>query len=563
MIRALLLLSVVAGCTETIRIQADSLEGLVALEVYPSDAVVTVTDLAPPEHTLQFVAIGRFSDGTTRDVTPLVGWSIDNVWLGAFDGNGLFTASQTAAGHAAVTIRAHGELASAPLTVIIDATIVDTAFPPPRAGLFEATPASGGPTISYPTTGTRFPQGLASTLFQFGTGTSYDAYRLRFDSDVMHLKIETGAKRWQATGALQSLLEGSGREGPISLTVDGTSSTGQGTVFASTPITLEYSRDTPDTPLFYWSASTNGVMRASLRSATASKLYPSSTTCVGCHAISKNASSMAMGYDNTISTDLEQIDVATLTPTIPATTRQPMGWATYSPDGSKLVVANNGVLTLLDAANGTSLGIVPLPAMRYATHPDWSPDGAYLAVALTSQTPNNLDVKSAGIARIPYNNGAWGAPEVLVNGSASSNNYFPKWSPDGRYLAFVHATSASQGAKSAELLVMPAEGGSPIYLSTASHRIASGNVGDLANTMPSWGPPQPEHMWLAFVSARPYGDLIPTGGRGQIWITSLDLDASTDSSTPAFWLPCQDVTVLNNNPVWTSLVLTIRPEPGR
>jgi hypothetical protein len=556
MIRALLLLSVVAGCTETIRIQADSLDGLESLAIYPSDAAITVTDLAPPEHTLQYIAIGRFSDGTTREVTSLVGWSVDNVRLGALDGNGLFTATQTAAGHGMVTIRAHGQEASTPLTVIIDAAIVDTTFPPPRAGLFAGDPVAGGPTPTYPTSGTRFPQGLASTLFQYQATTTYDAYRLRFDSDVLHLKVETGASRWRADGVMQTILEGSGLEGPIALTVDATTSGGAGTIYASTPITLTYSLDTPDTPMFFWSASTNGVMRGSLATSTASKLYPSSGVCVGCHTISRDAGRMAMGYDNATSTDLETIDLGTLSPTIPATAREPMGWATYSPDGSRLVVANNGVLTMLDSTTGASLGVVPLPPMRYATHPDWSPDGQSLAVALTSQTPNNLDVKAASIARIPYNDGAWGAPQVLVSGSSTNNNYFPKWSPDGRHLAFVHATSASQGAKNAELLVMPAEGGQPKYLATASHRVGGADVGDLANTMPSWGPPQPEHQWLAFVSSRAYGDVLPSGTRGQIWITSLDLDASTDSSTPAFWLPCQDVTVLNNNPVWANLVVT-------
>jgi hypothetical protein len=91
---------------------------------------------------------------------------------------------------------------------------------------------------------------------------------------------------------------------------------------------------------------------------------------------------------------------------------------------------------------------------------------------------------------------------------------------------------------------------------TANHRVGGADMGDLANAMPAWGPTQPEHAWLAFVSARPYGDVLRAGGRGQIWITSLDLEASSDSSTPAFWLPCQDVTVLNNNPVWTGPVLT-------
>jgi hypothetical protein len=38
----------------------------------------------------------------------------------------------------------------------------------------------------------------------------------------------------------------------------------------------------------------------------------------------------------------------------------------------------------------------------------------------------------------------------------------------------------------------------------------------------------------------------------QIWVTSLDLAAAGDPSTTAFWLPCQDPSVLNMVPAWWS-----------
>jgi Tol biopolymer transport system component len=557
--RALLLLSAMTGCTERIQITPDPLVGLVGLDIIPGDVTVTVTDLAPPHRTFQYSAMGRFDDGSIRDMTADVGWSLDNTRLGAVDGNGLFTASQTAAGYGIVTARVHGESTTSTLAVMIDATVVDTTFPPPRSDLFTPTPVTGdpaAPVIQYPTGGTRFPQGIASTLFQYSAPTTYDAYRLRFESPVLRLAVETGADRWQAEGDLQRLLSGTGLAAPITLAVDGTLSTGSGTVYGSAPISLSFSRDAQAGPLFFWSASTNGIMRGGLDTTSASKLYPETTTCVGCHAISRDNLAMAMGYDNTVSIDLQSINVASLQTQISAASSTPMGWATYSPDGSQLVVANNGILSIVDAITGSVIGKVPLPAMRFATHPDWSPDGSYLAVALTSQTPNNLDVKSASIARIPFNGGAWGMPEILVSGSASNNNYFPRWSPDGQFIAFVHATTSSQGAKSAELMLIPGSGGSPTYLAAASHLVGPATLGDLSNTMPHWSPRVGDFAWLAFVSARPYGEVIPTTGRGQIWITSVDLAAAGDSSSPAFWLPCQDVTVLNNNPVWAGEVLT-------
>lgn len=551
MTRAILVL-MLCGCTETVELVRDPLENVASIEIFPADARVTVTDLAPPQHTLQYQAMGRLADGSTRDVTALVTWSTNNKLLGDFEGEGLFVASHLAAGRTTIEARAGALTASGALTVAIDTTIVDSAFPPPMANLFD--PASlvvtgdpNAPAMTYPVDGTLMPQGLASTLFQYTRGTS-DAFQLTFESDVLHLAIETGADRWEADGTMQRLLATTALDGPLRVSVRGTSATAPGTIYAGRAIALAFTADTPHNPLYYWSASTNGIMRGGIAVASASELYPSSNdTCVGCHAISRNGSQMAMASNNGVSFDLQTIDLGTLATVIPPTPARPMGWASYSPEGDRLVVADDGVLTEYDARTGAVIGPVPLPASRYATHPDWSPDGMYLAVALTNQAPNYLDVRGASIARIPHNGGAWGPPEILVTGSSTNNNYFPRWSPDGSQIAFVHATGASEGNESAELALIARAGGAPRPLHVANQ--GSGN------TMPAWGPHSGERAWLAFVSSRPYGSVL-AGGRGQIWVTSVDLTRNADSTTSAFWLPCQDVTVLNYAPVWTSEVVT-------
>jgi hypothetical protein len=232
-----------------------------------------------------------------------------------------------------------------------------------------------------------------------------------------------------------------------------------------------------------------------------------------------------------------------------------MGWATYSPGGTTLVVANDGALTEYDARTGTVIGTISIGTNKYATHPDWSPDGTSLAIALTAQIPTNLDVKASSIAVLPRNGGTWGAPQMLVTGSNTNNNYFPRWSPDGSVLAFVHATTTSRGAVSAELMLIPKSGGSPAPLAMANTHVGHADLVDLANTMPAWAPNVGQHAWLAFVSARPYGNVL-SGGRGQIWISAVDLTTAGAPSHPAFWLPSQDVTVLNNTPSWSGDQIT-------
>ena len=210
------------------------------------------------------------------------------------------------------------------------------------------------------------------------------------------------------------------------------------------------------------------------------------------------------------------------------------------------------MLTLRDASTGLPMGSpdgrVDLPTK--ATHPDWSPDGSYVAVALSSDI-SNMEIKGGAIARIPYSEGVFGAPEILVPGSATNNNYFPKWSPDGRFIAYVNATTGSRTATSADLHVIRADGGTPIELRLANHRVGGvDDVPGLANTMPSWGPSTGDIAWLSFASTRPYGGIMPNADRGQIWITGLDLEREGDPSFASFWLPSQDVRVLNNNPIW-------------
>jgi len=555
-----LLLTAVAGCTETIELTHDPLANLESLEVVPDDAKITITDLAPPYHTLQYQAMGRFRDGSTQDVTGLVTWSIANEALGAFEPSGLFVTSAAAVGTTRVLVTSRELAVETGLTVTVDATILDSTFPPPAGQLFPpgATVITGdatrSPELLYPADETVFPRTLSRTLFQIARGDLNDAASIQFDNELLHLVVETGSDRWAADGTIQQLISSAAEQAPIRTEIRATSSTAPASIYGSTPTTFTVSRDTPGGALYFWSASTNGIMRGRLDATSAAKLYPGQSTCVGCHALARDGAQLAMGSENGASFDLLSIDVGTLATVVPASLARPMGWATYSPDGSRLVVANNGVLTEYDAHTGAVIGTISV-GNTFATHPHRSPDGASLAIAMTGAMPTNRDVKAASIAVLARSGTTWSAPQVLLTGSNSSNNYFPRWSPDGSVLAFVHATTASQGAASAELMIMPKAGGSPTPLAKANYRVGHVDMPALSNTMPVWAPYIGQHAWLAFVSARPYGNVL-AGGRGQIWISAVDLNNPTAPSHPAFWLPSQDVTVLNYNPSWSGEAIT-------
>jgi Tol biopolymer transport system component len=574
MTRVLLLLASlcwVAGCTETIQLGGGQLSGLVSLELRPPAAVATVTDLNAGPVVVKFHAIGRFVDGTRRDVTHLVEWSVDNPTPGTVS-DGTYLTSNAAGGHVIVRARAlagEGALqADADMHVVISLDLVDGVFPPPIGSedLFspEAAVEVGGeraPTLLYPAPGTLFPQDLSRIVFQHAPSPQTDAYRLRLISDSLYISILTGGTRWQPDGAVWSLIAATHPGAEVGLLVEAASSSQPGTIYSAPQATLHFARGGGGGVIYHWSAGSSSIMRSTLSSESPTRLYPldPDVTCAGCHSVSRDGKQMVLGYDGE---NLRTIDLEFQTPLIasPPMPVRPMGWSTFSPDGELIVVADEGTLTLRDAQTGNtvgpSLGRLPIPVALNASHPDWSPDGSFVAMTLTADV-TNMSVGSGAIARIPYDasTGTWGTHEILVGGSLTNNNYFPKYSPNGRFIAFVHSTGPSQGAPLAELRMIRADGGAQITLNTASHRLgAVDGVPDLANTMPSWAPDVDGNLaWLAFASSRPYGEIIPVRGTAQVWITGIDLaraEIGIDPSYAAFWLTSQDVRVVNNNPIW-------------
>jgi hypothetical protein len=557
----LVLVLVLAGCLETVRFGEAPLAGLVALSITPAQTTVTITDLEHPPTVVTYTALGSFDDGTTRDITAHVGWGVDNRYPGGFVGDGRYETSQAAGGHVVVRAVAGDTEGTAELRVIVRLTIIDGVFPPPLGAeaLFApdtpiiAGPSPRSPALLYPAHATRFPQGLARLLFQLATGLDNDAFRLRFSSDVLDLTVLTGADRWQPDAAIWTLIASSHPDREAQLVIDAASTIQPGAIHTSAPAALSFARASPGGILYYWSAGTSGIMRAAPSATFATPFYPAApaTTCASCHSVSRDGSKMVLGYDGE---KLQIVALGDLTTVPNAAAGRPMGWAAFSPAGDLVVVAEKGTLTLRDAVSGLPVGPdqgrVPLPAK--ATHPDWSPDGQHLAVALSGDVANR-EVKAASIARLSYVEGVWGAVEILVP-AAGDNNYFPRWSPDGRFLAYVRATGSSRGAASAELRLIPAGGGTPIPLRLANGRVGDADdVADLANTMPAWWPGGGDRGWLAFASARPYGAIRPLVGAPQIWIAAIDLalaEEGVDPSYPAFWLPSQDIRVRAHNPVW-------------
>lgn len=190
---------------------------------------------------------------------------------------------------------------------------------------------------------------------------------------------------------------------------------------------------------------------------------------------------------------------------------------------SQLFFPLQGILVVYDRQART---FAALPGADDRTlvqsNPSWSPDGRtlYFARAKARKLPNLRNKESAlltadeckefteggeifqyDLYRIPFAGGKGGTPEPVPGASANGkSNYFPKCSPDGRWLVFCQARSFMLLQPDSRLYIMPAAGGEP--------RLMRCNTGRM-NSWHSWSP---NGRWLVFSSKAfsPYTQLFLT-----------------------------------------------------
>jgi tetratricopeptide (TPR) repeat protein len=149
---------------------------------------------------------------------------------------------------------------------------------------------------------------------------------------------------------------------------------------------------------------------------------------------------------------------------------------------SQLFFPVKGILAVHDSQ---TKGFAALPGAdnpEYVqSNPAWGPEGDYLLFArapkveLTNIADNDKILLSAteaedfvkrrtlvryDVMKIPFNNGAGGEAVPLEGASGDGkSNYFPKVSPDGRWVVFCKADSFMLLQADARLFIVPAEGG--------------------------------------------------------------------------------------------------------
>lgn len=546
------------------------LSGLVSLTVMPQSASLSVDNQGAMK-TQAYQAIGHFTDQPDSDVTSQVNWKIDNASIGTISRSGLFTTSNQAGGQGVITAFS-GSISGTAQVVVQFQPVISGAGAPADAGSKLPPTAAGtlmapnSPTIVYPSNNTLFPRNIFKIRFEWTAGTGNNLYRLDFKSPQLSMSVYTTSTNWTPDQTQWGYLANSNAGGKATWTVYATNTANPTVVYRSNPVDLNFSRSPVDGAIYYWSTTVAGVRRATVSdSAPTDFLTPAQIgKCVACHTVSRNGA--RVGADIGGNT-LGVYNVKDRSVVIDPMQGIAMAWTTFNPDNTRIVTASKGVLTLRNGDTGAVINTMPL-APKYGTMPDWSPDGKLLVFAY-SAVNKDRGVSGSSIATMEYNGGTWTNLKTIVQSTGNSDSkYYPSFSPDSKWIAYVSAAGGnSDNNDAAKLFIVAADGTSaPIDLGQANRWVNNADLGataQLADTMPTWAPTKPgETMFLAFTSIRAYGTVYAAGKYKQMWVTGIDPAKlpGQDPSYPAFRLPFQGDTENSHRPFWAEDVLA--PPPG-
>jgi hypothetical protein len=600
----------------------EPIAGLEALRVTPGSRDVT-SDGSKLASRVVFHASGRFASGE-RDVSDLVEWSLARPEVGTIAGGSFESAA--VGGVTEVRARAGDVVGTAQLRVQLGVVrnrgLDDDAVSAFETG--EATDrATGGPQLVYPIADSIVPSNLTHVRYQWRAPDELDSFEVRIDSANARLRYYTGDREWLDDAETSRFLALSNAGDSVSIRVRAFASGKPTVVYRSDAVTVQVAAASLPGAAFYWSSTARGIKRGELGADHAVRVVTDPTgatanTCTGCHALSRDGTHLAVadGTDRLALFTIPEwtpvtFDGAPMTmpppPPMPmmgkgANAMPPMpepppmaappamlpgmpamppmrppadyGWGSFNPAGTQLVYAAKGKLHILDTSTGAELPKVKLPPDTTVTHPDWSPDGAFIAVTyvmgMGKAPKGDKLVRGSSIARIPVlEDGMLGEPETVAASEAPDDTLaFPAFSPDGHWIAFARAIGASKDNPSSQLWIVAADGSSAPVLLERANRVSGLDLtlSAAANSLPTWAPTTDGTLpFLTFSSARDYGDVVVDAHRDQLWASAIDLDAlaaGREPSAPPFWLPFQDPFENNHRALWSPASAACVPGTG-
>jgi hypothetical protein len=430
------------------------------------------------------------------------------------------------------------------------------------------------PLLLYPAENYLLPPNLNRFAISW-QDTVHDIWQVRLVSDLIDIEIYTQETELELDTTLWSLVASSHPEAEFKVIVSGALQSQAGCV-RTDAVTLALAKEKIAGGIYYWATSgAGGIIRYDFgRTDAKAEVYytvdDAGGQCVGCHMLSRDGKKMALTFEGGEG-DAAVIDVETKSISSEKMFRG--GFKTFTPDGASIVASAGGVLNLIDDKTGAIVAKLDTGIMP-STMPDFSPNGKYLAYVRSNNFEVDWSFAAGEIVIASFGDNALSDVKVLVPADEKFNNYYPTFSPDGRWLLF-NRSSATEGHDmdsysdpGAELWVISVDGGTPIRLARANGYSGWGN------SWPRWAPFRQSYkngnlLWFTFSSIRDYGsrvnntlqqqmgmEMIP-----QIWMAAFDpaeAAAGRDPSTAAFWLPFQDATTNNHIAQWVEQVVDVK-----
>lgn len=244
-----------------------------------------------------------------------------------------------------------------------------------------------------------------------------------------------------------------------------------------------------------------------------------SAGCVGCHTVSAASGQIAavtMGGTG-------RLRVTTLDGRVVNVPEVYASYLAWSPDGKQLAYsANDRDIAILDLASGSSrpLSGASDPGL-IETMPAWSADGKTIAFVQTARTGWAFDLEAPSDVYVVAATG--GTATTLAGASGAGFNYYPVYSPDGKWLAFTHHDSGTHtyAAPEAEIWIVPASGGTATRLAAND----GPNGERLQAVSNSWATWSRDSRLLAFSSKRKDSNY-------DIYIAEVHADGSSGAALP-------------------------------
>jgi hypothetical protein len=528
----------------------EPITNVVSLRVDPAEVSLTARADAPA--TTQFTAMATFDDGTEGPL-DLVSWESSSTSAGTVDTHGLFTSSDENGGITTITASHAGIESSASVTVVYAADYLEDGVDAGVPDAFTAAEPADDATITfaYPPDNVTVPRNLNGFGFEWLPPRGAIS-RLHFRSELTDVSVYTTGESWIATSDLWTLISAANTHGSVSVQVE--TGVWDGATLSDVrrgpAIDVTVNRFDAQGSVLYWDSSMRAILRIPFGQTTSTRFWPTTDdgSCVGCHSLAEGQDRMVVTHDgiNGVFTIVDVSDPDNPQRLVGPADDRRLTFKAISPDGLWMMGVANGILSLYDLTNGARIATLDTGGYP-VTQPDWSPDGQHIVlVRMTGTANSDMSFSGGEIVQASWDGTTLGTPEVLVPRASDHNNYYPTYSPDGKWIAYNRSTGDSYADSDAEIWLRSTTSDVDVKLTTAN------GASNTQNSYPRWGPlPDDDVLWLAFSSRRGYA--LEPSDSPQIWVSAIDpslAETGQDPSKAPFWLPGQSSTANNHLPVW-------------